>query len=301
MKYKLKFFFICFILVSYISCINFFIIDGKTDQQVVEQNISIKKNMFKSYKLKINDTFSIEGSLISTIPPDMSSSVYFNNDNTTQPINGSNNKINDVKTIEQDSSSNKSKSVSEPPVSPQKLLTTAKPMLKNINNTQSNESNSISDNLVSILSGIIVESINNGNPTIINKSTSSLDFNARSNKNIILVSGKWNLDVQNGNVTDFNTKFAMIASNGTGFHWHSMNNFQSNEKLFLGNDNSATINGKLDFFTGDNNNTTKKTADVLLSINNLEIIQLTILNKEIADHFQGFPLYGIIDSIKIKN
>ena len=85
-----------------------------------------------------------------------------------------------------------------------------------------------------------------------------------------------------------------------GFHWHSMNNFQSNEKLFLGNDNSAAINGKLDFFTG-NNNTTKKTVDVLLSINNLELIQLTLLDKEIADHFQGFPLYGIIDSIKIKN
>lgn len=293
MKYILEFFFICFILVSYISWINFFIIDGKTDH-AVEQNISIKKNMFKSYKLKINDTFSIEGSLISTIPLNMSS-VYFNNI-TTQSINGSNNE----KTIEQGSSSNNSKSVSAPPVSPQKLLLTAKPMLQNINNTQSNESNNISDNLVSILSGIIVESINNGNPTINNKSTSSLDLNARSNKNIILATGKWDLDVQNGNVTNFATKFAMITSNGTGFHWHSMNNFQSNEKLFLGNDNSATINGKLDFFTG-NDNTTKKTVDVLLSINNLELIQLTLLDKEIADHFQGFPLYGIIDSIKIKN
>ena len=54
----------------------------------------------------------------------------------------------------------------------------------------------------------------------------------------------------------------------------SMNNLKSNEKLFLGNDDSIAINGKLDFFTGTN--TTKETADVLLSINNLELIQITI-------------------------
>ena len=75
-------------------------------QIIVDQNISIKKNIFKSYKLMINDTFSIEGSLISTIPPNMSS-IYFNNIKHILKLT-LNNKINSEKTINQDLSINNS-------------------------------------------------------------------------------------------------------------------------------------------------------------------------------------------------
>ena len=296
MKYILEFFFVFFILISYASCKNFFYIDVKANQ--AEQNISFKKNIFNNYKFIINDTFSFEGSLISTLLPNLSP-TYFNNNTTQPPIDDSNNKLNHEKTIEQNLSANNSITMSANSVQQQqKLTSTAKPTSDNITGTQTNESGSISDNLVSLLSGIIIESIHNGNPTINNKSN-SVDSTTKNNNNIILASGKWKLDVQNGNITNFATKFVMITSNGTGIHWYSMNNFQSKEKLFLGNDGSAAINGKLDFFTA--NNTTRKTVDVLLSINNLELIQLTLLDKEIAGLFQEYPIYGTIDSIKIKN
>ncbi len=152
--------------------------------------------------------------------------------------------------------------------------------------------------MVSLLSGIIIESIHNGNPTI-NNANNNLTSKSKNNNDIILVSGKWNMDVQNGNVTNFYSKFFMTSSNGTGFHWYSMNNFKTKEKLFLGDGDSAAVNGKLDFFTG--NNSTKKTANVLLTINNLELIQIIPLDKVIDSYFHGYPVYGSIDSIKIKN
>jgi hypothetical protein len=91
----------------------------------------------------------------------------------------------------------------------------------------------------------------------------------------------------------------MTPVNGNDFHMESMNNFSSKEKLFLGNDESIAIKGKLDYYTGTN--ATKETVDALLTLNNFELIQITILDKEIAHHFHEAPLYGTIDLIKIKN
>ncbi len=171
--------------------------------------------------------------------------------------------------------------------------------MQNNTNIEPNASEALSDNLVSLLSGIILESIHTGNPTINNETLQPESDDINGIEDTILVSGKWKMDVENSNITSFNTKFVMITSNGTGFHWHSMDNLKTSEKFFLGKDDSATINGKLDFFTG--NNTTKQPMDILLAINNLELIQITLLDKDTSSHFYGFPIYGTIDSIKIKN
>jgi len=42
-------------------------------------------------------------------------------------------------------------------------------------------------------------------------------------------------------------------------------------------------------------------ADVLFSINNLELIQIKFLDKASANQFNDYPLYGTIDSINIRN
>lgn len=297
MKYYKEIFCICFILFLYLSCRNLFYIEGKTDQ--IDQNISIKKNVYNdNQRLLINDTFSIDGSLISTIPLKMSSSsssssVYSNDSNMTHSINTFNNKTNSQKTIEQGLAATNMSNVSSI-----QSIKQQQQQQNLLSNTKSNKSSNISDNLVSLLSGIIIESIHNGNPTI-NNANNSLTSKPTNNNDIILTSGKWHLDVENGNVTKFYSKFLMISANNTGFHWYSMKNFKSNEKLFLGNGNSAAVNGKLDFFTAKNS--TKKTTNVLLTINNLELIQLTPLDNVISSYFHDFPLYGTIDSIKIKN
>ena len=96
MRYILKVFFICFLFLFYLSCNNIFYIGGQIDTAIHDN--SLKKDIFKSHKLMINDTFSIEGSLISTTPPNMSS-IFMNNSNyvTPQLTNSSNNKINSEK------------------------------------------------------------------------------------------------------------------------------------------------------------------------------------------------------------
>jgi hypothetical protein len=302
LKYTLEFFFIFLILISYYNYKEFLQINGKTIQ--LEKDLPTNKNLFKSYNLNINDTFSLEGTLISTIIPNIST-IYSNInteekkiDNVLQPINTTNNASQSGKTIEQELSTNIYNTVNTSSLSQRMTPAITNPSLSNLTDIEPNGSDNISDNLVSVLSGIIIESIHNGNPTIIEED-SPLDSNVKGNKEIILLSGKWKMDVQYGNITNFDSKFVMVTSNGTGFHWHTVNNLKTNEKLFLGKDDSAVINSKLDFVSGSN--TTKETADVLLSINNLELIQLTIFDKEISSHFFGFPIYGTIDSIKIKN
>jgi hypothetical protein len=312
LKYIIEIFLICFIFFILITGKNFSHIEGKKDYTY--QNISIKKNIYNNYLLPINDTFSISGSLISTIPRNSSlvaaapsagaGAADQSNDNATQPINTLNTKINSQKAIQQYLAANTSNNISSSQSINQQLqkhtlLSNTKSSIPNTTETLSNSSNNISDNLVSLLSGIIIESIHNGNPTI-NNANNTLTSKSKINNDIILASGKWNLDVQNGNITNFSSKFLMIESNGTGFHWYYMKNFSTKEKVFLGDGDSAAVNGKLDFFTGINNST-KKTANVLLTINNLELIQIIPLDKVVDSYFHGYPLYGTIDSIKIKN
>lgn len=242
-----------------------------------------KNNNYKSQVLNINDTFSMNGTLISTIIPKIS------HDNVT------NSKIQLNKTTNNNQSDNTNPSFLSNQLSSLKSNLTIK-------DNRSKQSDTLSDNLVAMLSGIIVQSIENGNPTINNiknDTVLTVTNNYTSNNTPIIISGKWTLDVSKGNVTNFNTKFVMINSDATGFHWHLMNNFKSNEKLFLGNDDSAILNGSLDFYTGGNS--TAKKVNVLLTINNLELIEMVLLDNSAANHFYGFPLYGVIDSIKIKN
>lgn len=255
----------------------------------------------EDYKSNINSTFSIEGALISTIVKNLTS-FYPNaysyteekqisdSPESTMPTNNINNNETDFGS-QSDGLLNQQQ---------QTIYPIPKPISQNTTTIETNASEALSDNLVSMLSGIILESIHTGNPTINNETIQpdSADTNSKK-EDIILVSGKWKMDVENSNITSFNTRFVMITSNGTGFHWHSMDNLKTTEKFFLGKDDSATINGKMEFFTG--NNTTKQPIDILLAINNLELIQITLLDKDISSHFYGFPIYGTIDSIKIKN
>ncbi|MGN6709460.1 MAG: hypothetical protein ACTHKF_08950 [Candidatus Nitrosocosmicus sp.] len=224
-----------------------------------------KANVAENKKLTINDTFSMEGSLLSTIPNNTkNTSVDYNNASKSLLFQNTNNSIN-----------NPTSNLKVNPIG----------------------SSNISDNLVSLLSDIIVESINNGNPTLkdLNNSKSSQDKNI----NVSLISGNWKLDVLKGNISNFQAKYDMVALNGVGYHRYLLNNLKSSEKLFFGNDDSIAINGKLDLYT--ENNSTKEIADVLFSINNLELIQIKFLDNASTNQINNYPLYGTIDSINIRN
>ncbi|HXT83686.1 MAG TPA: hypothetical protein VN704_05055 [Verrucomicrobiae bacterium] len=280
MKYIIVTFFICLVLGFFSLHSNLEQISGLNYNY---QNISSNQIAPNNNEIPINDSFSIDGSLISVILPkqvlDSGDNASNTNDNITNNSEDNNAGHHNI-----DISSNISK------------LRNPQSFIPNITNAHTNKSNNLSDNLVSLLSGIIIESIHNGNPTLNNINNSD---NHNSNNNVKLISGKWSLRVQNGMVLDFNGKFQMISADGTGSHWYSIKNFNSKEKLFFDKDKSAAIYGTIDFTT--DNDSLKKTSNLLLTINNLEVIQLTLFDKNLSDLFHGIPIYGTIDSIKIKN
>lgn len=299
MKYTLLgFLLFLFIIILSLNYKNTIQINGTLDK--IDVYNPEGEHYRETYQSNINDTFSIEGALISTIVQNLTS-FYPNVYNYTEEKQISDSPESTMPT--NNKSNNETEFRSEfdgfQQQQQQALYPIPKPISQNTANIELNASEALSDNLVSMLSGIILESIQTGNPTINNETIQPDSDDINSKEDTILVSGKWKMDVENSNITSFNARLVMITSNGTGFHWHSMGNLQTSEKFFLGKDDSATINGKLDFFTG--NNTTKQPIDALLSINNLELIQITLLDNDISSHFYGFPIYGTIDSIKIKN
>ena len=116
---------------------------------------------------------------------------------------------------------------------------------------QLNQTDNLSNNLVSMLSGIIIQSIERGNPTISNDGNAN-DSGRLTNKNIsTIVSGNWKMNVNSSKVEFFDSKFVMITSNAKGFHWHTISNFNGDGNVFFGTDDTVFIDGTVDFFTDD--------------------------------------------------
>lgn len=114
-----------------------------------------------------------------------------------------------------------------------------------------------------------------------------------------MVSGNWSMKDTNGNVTNFDSRFVMISSNATGFHWHSLDNFKTSDSISFGNDDTIIFEDIVDFFTGGD--MTLRNGYIILTLNNFELIEFIFLNDVMSSHFSGFPIYGKIDSIEIKN
>lgn len=172
------------------------------------------------------------------------------------------------------------------------LLTNSRPSEK------INQTNSFSNNLVSMLSGIIVQSIEKGNPTITDSSL-NLNNSSKLNNTLKIVSGNWRMNVVNSNVTFFDARLLMITADGTGFHWHLLDNFDSTSDSYFGNDENIFLNGSADFYT--DNKVIAKKINVNIFISNLEAIQIILNDKKVSSHFYGYPIYGTIDKVEIPN
>lgn len=267
---------------------------------LAETNIMVVKESIlnsKSSRLDVNNTFALSGSLVSTLNPSLVSnnessendeirsySELGTNVENADPTLSPNQQIDDVMGIGNS------------------LLSMNSSQNTNGDNTvfgQFNQTDNLSNSLVSMLSGIIIQSIEKGNPTI-NKIVIDNESGGLMDKNIsIIVSGNWKINVNSSEVVLFESKFVMITSNAKGFHWHTINNFNSDGDVFFGTDDTIFIDGTVDLFT-DNKLVTVK-SKVVIMINNFELIQIIFLDNKIAEHFHNFPLYGIIDSIDIEN
>jgi hypothetical protein len=285
--------------INFITCIilvvcNFSNYAYSQELRLVHENVY---SDYKSNRLGVNDTFTIAGSLVSTINP------FLVQDNPQYKTNNEQNSTIDLGHISEEMVGNMS--------SPETLKINSNSLAlmgplanKSVTPDNSfsigrgvNQTDNLSNNLVSMLTGIIIQSIENGNPTI-NPMMDTSDDTINSNVSII-VSGNWVMEVINGNVTNFDARFVMLSSDASGFHWHSLDNLKTNQSVSFGVDDTIILEGNIDFFTDDG--LTVKNGNIYLIINNFELIEIIFLNNKISNHFFSFPIYGTIDSIKIKN
>jgi hypothetical protein len=251
----------------------------------------------KSERLDVNNTFALSGSLVSTLYPSL---VSNNESSENDQINSSSQPSSNLKNSDPNLSPNQQIDDAIN-TSNSSLMLNSSQSINGDNNSfgQFNQTDNLSNSLVSMLSGIIIQSIEKGNPTI-NKIGLHNDSGGLMNKNIsTIVSGNWRINVNSTEVVLFDSKFVMITSDAKGFHWHTINNFNSDDDIFFGTDDTIFMNGTVDLFT--DNKLVTGNSKVVIMINNFELIQIIFLDNKIAEHFHNFPLYGIIDSIDIEN
>ena len=263
------------------------------------KNILFKEKSLdsKSSRFDVNNTFALSGFLVSTLNTSLIPNNVSNENN--QLITSSPLVMNIQNSNQTESPTQRNDSVISTDSSQLNMNLSQSTREDTTRIAQLNQTDNLSNNLVSMLSGIIIQSIEKGNPTI------SYDVNANDsgrliNKNIsTIVSGNWEMNINSSKVEFFDSKFVMISSNAKGFHWHTVNNFNGDGNVFFGNDDTIFIDGTVDFFTDDK--LVSENSKVVFILNNFELIQIIFLDNKIADHFHNFPLYGIIDSIEIKN
>ena len=120
------------------------------------------------------------------------------------------------------------------------------------------------------------------------------DFNITNAFKVILT-GRWNLTVNNGNVTEFAVQFVASPMDGSRPHVHQITDFRpyNNEKsITLTEDNSSSVNGTADIKINDS--VVWENADVSISISKGNIFIFDPNDVDTDNHFGDQQVYGIV-------
>lgn len=276
------------LLLNFSIC---YVIVLSTESISDENNSNFLVQSTKNTSVRANDTYSISGSILSTIDIKYDSKVSIDN---LQDVEFGEERNQDTNQIEGNSSIIESQILE----SSDNFLSSNETKQQSPFPTMSNQTDNLSNNLVSMLSGIIIQSIEKGNPTINSVNLSDPLQMERENVSII-IAGNWEMAVLDANVTGLDVRFVMITSNGVGFHWHSLSNFRSNNDAHFGEDQNIYLEGTVDFLT--DSRSVLRDVKIIMTINNLETLQIVILDDRISEHLYGYPLFGTIDMIEIPN
>jgi hypothetical protein len=118
-----------------------------------------------------------------------------------------------------------------------------------------------------------------------------------------ILSGNWNMSVNNGNLTSFAANFYTGPINGgTTNHTHQLSNFRvnnsNNAPIQLSPDKSISFSGILDVGIDGKKGWDNVHATVLIS--NGRTISISLADKDDQRHFMGQPIYGIVKRINIQ-
>ena len=117
-----------------------------------------------------------------------------------------------------------------------------------------------------------------------------------------ILGGNWNLMVESGNVTGFTANFIMVHPDGTEYHTHNITNFAitGGGTVQLVRGQPTTITGTADIYTNGTNRWPG--ADTTISMMpNVAIMTITPAAEDTENHFQGQPIYGIVEGITGEN
>jgi len=162
------------------------------------------------------------------------------------------------------------------------------------------------------------QSIANSNSSINNNSTTTFssigtisslvitvlenEFNITNAFKVILT-GDWNLNVNNGTVTNFEASFLASPMDGSKGHIHQITNFSANENDEMNqlissssdNSNNLTINGTADIKI--NGRTIWSHAELSITISNNSTITIDPNDKQTDNHFGDQQVYGIVNRL----
>ena len=179
--------------------------------------------------------------------------------------------------------------------------------MSNTSNTNANISNEGSNIDTFTSSGkigslvFVHEKPTNENISSENKNNNRSDIAALAvNATKFVLSGDWNLKVDKGKVITFTAKFIKVLADGNRWHTHEISNFNSNNTgIGLKPVKTISFSGTVDVKL--NNTTPWYGTNVNIMISKGKTITIVLDNNATGDHFQGQPIYGVVDSIKDAN
>ena len=119
-----------------------------------------------------------------------------------------------------------------------------------------------------------------------------------------VLSGDWNLTVNTGKVTNFAAKFIKVLNDSSKWHTHDIINFKpsninNNTIVQLSPDKSTSIQGTVDIKLNNTSAWNNVKTNILISKG--KVITINLDNNATSNHFQGQPIYGVVESIKDAN
>ncbi len=115
----------------------------------------------------------------------------------------------------------------------------------------------------------------------------------------VILTGEWNLNVNNGNITEFAVNFLASPMDGSKPHIHQITAFRpydnSGEPIALTKDYSLSVNGTADIKI--NGVPVWEDADVSISISKGNIFIFDPDDLDTEDHFGDQQVYGIVTGL----
>jgi hypothetical protein len=114
-----------------------------------------------------------------------------------------------------------------------------------------------------------------------------------------ILSGDWDMNVDNGKLTDFRANFYTGPVNGAENHTHQLSNFTVNKStpIQLSPDKSISLSGILD--VGTNGNTAWDNVNATVDVSKGRSITISIADEDTERHFMGQQIYGIVKGLKM--